>query len=121
MRSVLLWQYKCQFVLHVMIGPETVLSVALLHLPQVRGQLSSMAGPYISLPNTGLNVELVDSLLGDDQLVAHTLRWDWQPRNGRSYENETYHVRVKGGGEERWLEVINQVNMFCMYTPLDPA
>lgn len=99
-----------------MMGPETAPSVALLHLSQVRGQLSSVAGPYVSLLDAGLNVRLVESLVGMDQLVAHTLTWDWQHGYGQSYENETYHVRVREGRTERWLEVINQVNLFCMYT-----
>lgn len=40
-------------------------------------------------------------------VVSRGVGWEWLV--GWSYDNETYHVRVSGGGGEKWLEV-NQVS-----------
>ena len=51
-----------------------------------------------------------------DGVASREVRWRW--KKGRSYENETYHVRVREVGEvgegrrggERWLEVSGKVS-----------
>lgn len=107
-RGVLLL-YHCLFLSHVTMAPGTAPDVGLLHSAHVRNLLQLQPLTWIWVINTGLAVKLADTMVTGIGVVAHTLKWDWEPGHGRGYENETYHVRVKGEGNERWLEVFNQV------------
>lgn len=98
---------------------ETAPSVGLLHLTHVRDFFSCKPPAYsyrwLWLVNAELDVKIIDTMVTGTGMVAHTLQWDWQPGDGRSYKNETYHMRVQERGSERWLEVINQVHMSYMH------
>ena len=70
------------------------------------------------MPLVNLELEVVSrvTMATGDGVASREVSWRW--KRGRSYKNETYHVRVREvgkvgeerGGGERWLEVSGKVS-----------
>ena len=84
---------------------------------QVRVQMRRGGGlasciTYI-VPNPELEVMSGVTMATGDGVISREVKWQW--KKGQSYDNETYHVRVRevgegGEGGERWLEVSGKVS-----------